>query len=104
MKNRFSYIFITHWYRIFSQGGEYCQSFTALKTDTVFEEELFKVIGPAAIQASIDACKELDEQNKEKICYLERELENAQYEANRAFTQYDSVDPLNRLVVLKLEK
>ncbi len=88
----------------FPQGGDYCQSFTALKTDEVFEEELFKAIEPAAVQAGIDACDALDERHREKVRYLERELENAQYEANRAFIQYDSVDPLNRLVVSELEK
>lgn len=88
----------------FSQGGSYCQSFAAMKTDEVFSEELFKAIEPAAVQASIDACQALDEMHVEKLRYLDRELENARYEANRAFTQYNAADPLNRLVVTELEK
>ncbi len=88
----------------FHQGGSYCQSFAAKKADEVFVEELFKAIEPAAVLASIDACQALDEMHMEKLHYLDRELENARYEVNRAFTQYNAVDPLNRLVVTELEK
>lgn len=38
----------------FYYGGSYCQSFSAIKTDRVFEEELFRAIEPAALQASIE--------------------------------------------------
>lgn len=88
----------------YHQGGTNCQSFASTRTDEVFEEELFKAIEPAAVQASIDACLALDEMHVEKLRYLDRELENARYEANRAFTQYNAADPLNRLVVTELEK
>lgn len=89
----------------FSQGGNYCQSFSGLKTDRVFEEELLlKVIEPMAIQASIEACEVITQKYQDKIKYLGNELENAQYEADRAFTQYNEVDPKNRLVASDLER
>ncbi len=85
-------------------GGNYCQSFSGLKTDRVFENELFKVIEPAAIQAGIAACDVITEEYEQKINYLEKELKNAQYETDRAFLQYNQVDPLNRLVAAELER
>jgi DNA invertase Pin-like site-specific DNA recombinase len=88
----------------FPQGGNYCQSFSGSKTDRVFEEELFKAIEPASIQASVEACEVVNQKYQDKIRYLEKELENAQYEANRAFTQYNQVDPNNRLVASELER
>ncbi len=88
----------------FSQGGNYCQSFSGLKTDRVFEEELFKVIEPMAVQASVEACEVITQKYQDKIKYLGNELENAQYEAARAFTQYNEVDPRNRLVASDLER
>ena len=88
----------------FYYGGSYFQSFSAIKTDRVFEEELFRAIEPAALQASIEACDLLNQRYQEKITYLQRELEAAQYEADRAFAQYNLVDPVNRLVASELER
>jgi hypothetical protein len=39
----------------FYQGGNYCLSFSGTATDRVFENELFKVIEPAAIHAALSA-------------------------------------------------
>lgn len=88
----------------FNHGGDYCQSFSAIKTDSVFEEELFKAVKPAAIQASIKASEVLNQNNDAKIKRLELEYENGQYESNRAYHQYNQVDPLNRLVASELER
>jgi len=85
-------------------GGNYCLSFSGLKTDQVFEDELFKIIEPAAAQASLAACDVINDNYQEKIKYLEKELERASYEANRAFVQYNQVDALNRLVASELER
>jgi hypothetical protein len=65
---------------------------------------LFKVIEPAAIQAAVSAYDVVSRQRQEKINYLEKELEGAQYEADRVFLQFNKVDPLNRLVAAELER
>jgi len=88
----------------FPQGGNYCQSFSGRKTDQVFEEELFKAIEPASIEASLKACEVINEKYQDKIKYLEKALENAQYESDRAFVQYNLADPQNRLVASELER
>jgi hypothetical protein len=78
--------------------------YVVTKTDRVFENELFKVIEPAAIQATLSACDVVNQQYQDKINYLEKEFERAQYEVDRAFRQYNQVDPLNRLVAAELER
>ena len=88
----------------FYHGGNYCLAFSGLKTDQVFEDELFKVIEPAAVQASLAACEVINDTYQEKIKYLEKEHERARYEAQRAFVQYNQADPLNRLVAGELER
>jgi len=70
----------------------------------MFEEELFKAIKPAAIEASLKAAEAFNQRYQDKLNALERERESAQYEANRAFMQYNQVDPLNRLVASELER
>ena len=59
----------------FYHGGNYCLSFSGIETDRVFENELFKVIEPAAIQAGLAACDVITQEYEEKISYLEKELE-----------------------------
>lgn len=88
----------------FQLGGNYCLSFSGTATDRAFEDELFKVIEPAAIQGALSAYDVIHEQYQKKINYLEKELESAQYEAHRVFLQYNQVDPLNRLVAGELER
>jgi excisionase family DNA binding protein len=43
-------------------------------------------------------------EQSEKLRQLQRSLEQAQYEANRAYRQYDAVDPDNRHVAGELER
>lgn len=54
----------------FRYGGNYCLSFSGIKTDRVFEKELFKAIEPAAIQATLAACDVVNHQYQDKINYL----------------------------------
>jgi hypothetical protein len=84
-------------------GGQYCLSFAGTKTDAVFENELFRAIEPAAIRASISARENLGEKHGAKIECLEKQLEQARYEADRAFRQYDRTEPENRLAAAELE-
>jgi len=88
----------------FYNGGSYCQSFSAEKTDRVFVQELFKALEPVAVRAAIAASQDLHRLSQEKFAILERELEQADYEARRAEVQYQQVDPLNRLVAAELER
>jgi hypothetical protein len=62
------------------------------------------VVRPAAIEASLRAAND-DAQAREGVVEVLRlELQAARYTADRAFRQFDSADPENRLVVDELER
>lgn len=81
-----------------------CMAFGGMRLDGAVADEVLKVVEPLALEASVkaieDVNKGIDEENK----LLELELQNAEYEAERAYRQYDKTDPENRLVSAQLEK
>jgi DNA invertase Pin-like site-specific DNA recombinase len=84
-------------------GGSYCMAFGGALVDRRFSKELLEVISPLGIRASLDAIEELSQTDDERRRALKRQLEQLEYEARRAFEQYDEVDPRNRLVAAELE-
>lgn len=66
--------------------------------------EVLRVVQPAAIEAAILASEAQAHRQDQVMAALERELEAARYQAQRAQKQYDGADPENRLVVDELEQ
>ena len=62
------------------------------------------VVSPLGIEASLRAVTELETGIDERQGMLRRQLEQVEYEAQRAFEQYNEVDPRNRLVASELER
>ncbi len=81
-----------------------CLSFGAHFVDKAICEELLKALEPAAIEAGFKAVESAESHSNEKLKMAELEVQNAQYHAQRAFEQYDLVDPKNRLVASSLEE
>jgi DNA invertase Pin-like site-specific DNA recombinase len=88
----------------FSEGGNYCLAFGGANVDRRFGEELLKVLSPLGIEASLEALERLEQGGEERQEATQRQLEQAEYEARKAFEQYDEVDPRNRLVASELER
>jgi hypothetical protein len=88
----------------FDRGGRYCLAFGSSLVDKRFAAELLEVLAPLGAQASLDALDRLCDGNEDQRRALARQLEQAEYEALRAFEQYDQVDPRNRLVAADLEQ
>ncbi len=84
-------------------GGKECIRFGGGTVDKRFSEELLKVISPLGIKAGLEAIRILKAKNDEKYCVLQSQLQQSEYEAVKAFEQYDEVDPRNRLVAEELE-
>ena len=55
------------------------------------------------IEASIEATLKLESAHNARRALCTKQLEQAEYEARRAFEQYDQVDARNRLVATELE-
>ena len=85
-------------------GGHYCIGFGGSSVDRRFGEEIVRVVSPLGIQASLDALDELGSQQDEQRQALQRRLEQLEYDAARAFEQYNEVDARNRLVASELER
>jgi DNA invertase Pin-like site-specific DNA recombinase len=85
-------------------GERTCQSIGGIRLEQVILAELFKVLEPAALEATAKALAEADEHYRQQLAAFELAVERARYEAGRARRQYDQVEPENRLVARTLER
>lgn len=88
----------------YRQAAPSCLSLRGRDLEQAMEEEILKVIEPGALQAALVAEKILAERSGERGQAAQLELEQARYEAERCFRQYDASDPENRLVTEELER
>jgi hypothetical protein len=84
-------------------GEPRCIGFGGLRVDDSIEEALLSVVAPGAITAAIVAENRAGQRRDQVQEALLRDLEAARYTADRAFRQYDTADPVNRLVTGELE-
>jgi hypothetical protein len=85
-------------------GGTYCLGFGGATLDRRFEAEVVRVVSPFGVRASLEALDQLGCEQEQRRRALQRQLEQMEYEAARAFEQYNAVDPRNRLVAPELER
>ena len=88
----------------YDAGGQYCNAFGGGLVDRRFSDQILEVISPLGMEASLQAVEQLESKDDERQKVRQRKLEQLEYEAQRAFEQYDEVDPRNRLVALELER
>ena len=88
----------------FAMGGQYCLGFGGATVDKRLSEDILQAISSQGLAASVAAIERLDTRGSDQRAALQRQLQQAQYEAQRAFEQYDQADPANRLVVDVLEQ
>jgi excisionase family DNA binding protein len=81
-----------------------CISFGALRVDEAVCEEVLRRLQPLGIEAALKAIEAQGQAGDDVCRHVELSLEQARYEASSARKQYDSVDPLNRLVAAELER
>jgi DNA invertase Pin-like site-specific DNA recombinase len=87
-----------------ANGGSYCIGFGGATVDRRFSDEIVRVLSPLGIRASLEALDQLGSRQDGRRQALQRQLEQLNYEAARAFEQYNEVDPRNRLVASELER
>jgi hypothetical protein len=85
------------------RGKSYCISFGGMRLDDAVSQEVLRAVEPLAIESSFKAIKEYNNQLCERERLMHLELEEAEYEAERACRQYNKAEPENRLVVSNLE-
>lgn len=85
-------------------GGSHCLRFGGRGVDQRFSDELLAAISPLGVEASLEAIRQLESKNDGRRKAIAHQLEQVEYEARRAFEQYDEVDPRRRLVAAELER
>jgi hypothetical protein len=88
----------------YDDGGQYCIGFGGASVDRRFSHELLRVISRFGVEASLKAIDELSSGDAAQRATLTNKLEQLEYEAKRAFEQYDVVDARNRLAAAELER
>ncbi len=88
----------------YDDGGQYCIGFGGALVDRKLSQELLKVISRFGVEASLKAIEELGAGDAAQRAALSSKLEQLEYEAKKAFEQYDAVDARNRLAAAELER
>jgi DNA invertase Pin-like site-specific DNA recombinase len=88
----------------YDDGGQYCIGFGGASVDRLLGQELLKVISHFGLEASLRAIEEMSAGDAAQRATLSRQLEQLEYEAKKAFEQYDAVDARNRLAAAELER
>jgi DNA invertase Pin-like site-specific DNA recombinase len=88
----------------YDDGGQYCIGFGGGAVDRRVGQEVLNVISPLGVQASLRALEELSAGDLVERAALSTKLEQLEFEARKAFEQYDAVDARHRLVAGELER
>lgn len=81
-----------------------CQSLSGAGLDELVTEKVFRTLEPAALEISILAAADIEEEQRQLHDHWHRRRERAQFEVDRAKRQYQLVEPENRLVARELER
>ncbi|MBW2166363.1 MAG: recombinase family protein [Deltaproteobacteria bacterium] len=81
-----------------------CQSLAGQCLDELITQLILTALEPSALEISLKVSKDLESQRKKLKEHWEQRLERAQYDSERAFRQYNAVEPENRLVARTLER
>ena len=86
-----------------NHGTDWCISFGGMRIDRAVGAEVIARLRPLGVEAAIGAMETRRAETAEKRRQVDLAIEQARYEAARAYRQYDAVDPDNRLVADELE-
>jgi DNA invertase Pin-like site-specific DNA recombinase len=88
----------------YDDGGHYCIGFGGASVDRRVSRDLLDVLAPLGVEASLRAIEELSARDTAHRAVLTGQLEQLEYEIQKAFEQYDAVDARNRLAAAELER
>ena len=96
-----------HPYRYQCRGGSadpgLCIGIGGLRVDRAMTARILDAVSPHAVEAALQAAEQVDRAAVERRRAVERELEEAEYEASLAARRYELVDPAKRHVTRELE-
>ena len=80
-----------------------CGRITAATLDDLVVRELLRALEPAALELSLRAIENVEQERQRQHDQWRQKLERVRYEVSRAERQYHAVEPENRLVARTLE-
>ncbi len=75
-------------------AAPYCQSLVGAPLDTLLTEQVLQALEPAASEISLKVAEDLEQEHAEHVALWRQRLERAGYEVERAYRQYNAVEPL----------
>jgi hypothetical protein len=81
-----------------------CQGLAGEKLDELIARQVLVAVQPASLDLSMAAADDIEQQRQQQHDSWRQQLERARYQVDRAFRQYDTAEPENRLVVRQLEQ
>jgi DNA invertase Pin-like site-specific DNA recombinase len=81
-----------------------CQSLAGRVVDELVGEQVLVALQPQALQLSLTAGADLEQERARLHRHWQQELERASYQVERTRRQYQAVEPENRLVARELER
>jgi len=81
-----------------------CQSLAGQGLDDLVSAQILAALQPQALQLSLVAVADLEQERARLHRHHQQELERANYQVDRARRQYQAVEPENRLVARELER
>jgi DNA invertase Pin-like site-specific DNA recombinase len=86
-----------------TQPDQRCVGVGGVRVDRAVALQILEALAPEAIQAAEEAAHRFEQQRDDARLAIERELEEARYDARLAARRYEAVDPDKRLVAQQLE-
>ena len=90
--------------RAFDYAAPHCESLAGAPLEQLVRDLVLEVVTPASLELSVHAAQECERERAAVDRQWQLRLERAAQEANRAFRQYNAVEPENRLVARTLER
>ena len=81
-----------------------CQSLVGEALDKLIEMQVLQALQPSALEVSLKAAEDVEMERELLLSHWKQKIERANYEVERAYRQYNAVEPENRLVVRTLEQ
>lgn len=85
-------------------GGSICLSLFGNQIDELVEKQILEALKPSSLEISLRVAEDIEQERENLINHWEKKLERAHYEIERAYRQYNAIEPENRLVARTLEK
>ncbi|MCH7752330.1 MAG: recombinase family protein [Planctomycetes bacterium] len=80
-----------------------CYGLAATELDSLVSEQVLRALEPAALELSLKACEDVEQERQRLDRHWWQQLKRARYDVELAERRYQAVDPDNRLVAGTLE-